>query len=69
MANMFDPHQDYVRVVRCRDCEKSYTPIRVPPGTKEPVVVARFCGVTNRIKSDEGYCDEGKPRKIGSDQP
>ena len=62
MPNMFDPHPDSVKVTRCKNCAKSYTPVTVPPGTEQPVVTARFCSLTNRMKRDDGYCDEGEKK-------
>lgn len=62
MPNMFDPHPDCVRVTRCVDCAESYTPVTVPAGSDKPVVTARFCGLTNRLKRDDGYCDEGRKK-------
>ncbi len=62
MATMFEPHPDYVKVIRCADCVESYTPVTVPPGETKPVVTARFCGLTNRLKPDDGYCDEGRKK-------
>ena len=63
MPNMFDPHPDYVKVTRCVDCEKSYTPVTVPAGQEQPVVTARFCGLTNRIKRDDVECRSVRTEK------
>ena len=52
-----------VEVVRCKDCIESYTPVKVPPGEEQRVVTARFCGLTNRLKRDDGYCDEGRRKE------
>lgn len=63
MPTMFEPHPDYVKVTRCADCIESYTPVTVPLGEEQPVVTARFCGLTNRLKHDDGYCDEGRRKE------
>ena len=63
LPNMFTTHPDDVRVVRCKDCIESYTPVKIPPGAEQPVVTARFCGLTHRLKSDDGYCDEGRRKE------
>lgn len=47
------------KIVYCKDCNSSYTPMTVPVGKETPVVTARFCGKTNRLVRDYGYCDEG----------
>ena len=57
------PTIDAVKVTRCKDCKLSYTPIYIPAGETQPVVIARFCGMTNRLVKDDGYCDEAIPKE------
>ena len=60
MYSMFDPHPDDVRVVRCKDCVEAFTPMTVIPGTDTARPVVRMCSLSKRIKTDDGYCDEGR---------
>ena len=64
--NMFKPHPDDVRVVRCVDCIESFTPMTVIPGTEMKKPTVRMCSLSKRIKSDDGYCDEGKRKPDGT---
>lgn len=57
--NMFTMPEGWEKVVYCKDCKFSYTPMTVPVGEETPVVTARFCEKTNRLVKDKGYCDEG----------
>lgn len=59
-GNMFTPHHDDVRVVRCRDCIESFTPMTVIPGTNDAVPTIRMCSLSKRVKTDDGYCDEAR---------
>lgn len=58
--NMFTPHPDYVHVIRCKDCVESFTPMTVIPGTTDAVPTIRMCSLSKRLKTDDGYCDEGR---------
>lgn len=60
MPNMFEPHPDYVKVIRCADCAEAFTPVTVLPGTDKPTTTVRLCSLSKRIKRDDGYCDEGR---------
>ena len=57
-GNMFTFPNGWEKVVYCKDCKRSYTPIHVPADDR-PVIVARFCGITNRIVDEEDYCSRG----------
>ena len=59
IENMSTISDGLEKVVYCKDCKYSYTPVTVPAGEESPVVTARFCGKTNRLVKDKGYCDEG----------
>ena len=62
--NILDmPTIDAVKVTRCKNCKLSYTPVHIPAGETQPVVIARFCGMTNRLVKDDGYCDEAIPKE------
>ena len=59
-GNMFEPHPDLVRVVRCAECVESFTPMTVIPGTNTARPTIRMCSLSKRVKRDDGYCDEGR---------
>ncbi len=60
--NMFD-FQGWEKVVYCKDCQRSYTPIGVPKGETKPVIIARHCEITKLIVRDNDYCSCGVRRK------
>lgn len=60
MPNMFDPHPDLVKVIRCAECVESFTPMTVIPCTDTARPTIRMCSLSKRVKRDDGYCDEGR---------
>ena len=62
MPNMFDPSPNFVRVIRCKECSNSFTPMTVIPGSEDAVPTVRCCMLTGRVKRDDGYCDEGSKK-------
>lgn len=61
MDSMFDC-TGWEKVVYCKDCKRSYTPINVPKGNGKPVIIARFCEITDLIVRDDDYCSCGVRR-------
>lgn len=61
-GNMFDS-TGWEKVVYCKECKRSYTPCNVPQDGK-PVIIARFCEITNMIVRDEDYCSCGTRKGI-----
>ena len=59
IENMFTMPDGWEKVVYCKDCKNSYATIAVPAGRDTPIEKVRFCGKTNRLVKDKGYCDEG----------
>lgn len=59
-GNMFNS-TGWEKVIYCEHCKRSYTPIRVPSDGK-PVIIARFCEITNNIVRDDDYCSCGVRR-------
>lgn len=58
--NMFTV-DGWEKVTYCKDCRRSYAPVKVIEN--KPVIIARFCGLTNRLVKDNGYCDEAIPKE------
>lgn len=57
-GNMFDC-TGWEKVVYCEHCKRSYTPLNVPRDDGKPVIIARFCAITERIVRDDDYCSCG----------
>ena len=60
--NMFILPEGWEKVVYCRDCRRSYTPMKVPAGEGKPVIVARHCELFKKIVRDDDYCSFGVRR-------
>ena len=55
--NMFTFPKGWEKVVYCKECRYSYTPIKVL--ADELVITARHCGIFKKIVRDNDYCSCG----------
>lgn len=55
MSNMFTPHPDDVRVVRCKDCDKGHRSFVMGKGW-------RYCEQGKQTHKEDHYCGYGNRR-------